>query len=139
LLFSLISLIEMSMSVLIAKHFPNDAWQDQITDNGRLEKAMIEFKERKRQNQESDLIDCLQISDKSQILMKAGYSKEWGLKSNSQAKSFFKKLTNLRNNLAHSQKNIWESITDLIATHSKAEKVLEINVELLSKVDVRQK
>ncbi len=135
LLFSLISLIEMSMSVLVTKDFPNDEWQGKISED-RLESAKNIFDDRKRKNQECNLIDCLQISDKSTILLKNEYAEKWGFDTKPNAKSFFKNLNKLRDNLAHSQQTVWEDITELISIHSKAEKVLEINVELLNKIDV---
>ncbi len=136
LLFSLISLIEMSMSVLVTKDFPNDEWQVQISKD-RLKSARSIFDDRKRKNQECNLIDCFQISDKSTILLKNEYAEKWGFDTKPKAKSFFKNLNKLRDNLAHSQQTIWEDIAELISIHCKAENVLEINVELLNKVDVR--
>jgi len=135
LLFSLISLIEMSLSVLITKEFPNGEWQGHIPEN-RLKRAKGIFDDRKRKNQECSLIDCLQISDKSTILRKNGYAETWGFETKKQAKTFFKNLNKLRDNLAHSQQTVWEDITQLTSIHSKAEEILEINVRLLDTRDI---
>ena len=46
---------------------PGDSWKQYLSES-RLQKAEALLEERKRRNQNLELIDCLQISDKGQII-----------------------------------------------------------------------
>jgi hypothetical protein len=49
-------------------------------------------------------LDCLQFSDKAQVLLKDDAQLEWmGFRSRNVAKKVLKELESLRNNLAHAQ------------------------------------
>jgi hypothetical protein len=62
------------------------------------------MEERRRRGQHCELEDCLQLSDKAQILMQSpGQLNDFGFKTKSTAKQAVKELESLRNNLAHSQ------------------------------------
>jgi hypothetical protein len=65
----------------------------------------------------SDLLDCLQFSDKIQILLKnSEFFREAGFPSLASAKKAAKELELLRNNLAHGQeisKHDWAAIVRL--------------------------
>ena len=131
LLFSLISLLEMSMVGLIRKRYPNDKWQKNLTPC-RIDKARILFDERRKANQDVSLVECLQFSDKSDILLKDGIWNEWGFELKSKGKEYFKNLRKLRDNLAHSQEQIWSNISEVINLLERTENILEININILS-------
>ena len=75
------------------------------------------MEERKRRNQNLELIDCLQISDKGQIIARNEEIRRLTrMQSRRQTEQAIKMLESLRNNLAHSQDIIscdWETIVGL--------------------------
>lgn len=102
-IFGIITLTEMELVRLISEHFPGDTWTVHVS-RGRMEKAVILQQERLRRNRQSSLIDCLQFSDKAQILMKKPEILQlFGFTSKNAAVEAIKQLESLRNNLAHAQ------------------------------------
>ncbi len=102
-LFGMITLTEMELVRLISEHFPGELWKRHVS-TGRMEKALALQQERQRRNQQSSLIDCLQLSDKAQILMEKPEVLEFfGFESRKTAKRIVKEFESLRNNLAHAQ------------------------------------
>ena len=102
-LFGIVTIIEMILVQLIRNHFPNDAWH-RILSPGRLQKARDIQTERQRRNVYCELIDCLQLSDKGQILIEdAVILQRLGFDSKKIAKRTLRELESLRNHLAHSQ------------------------------------
>jgi hypothetical protein len=133
LLFSQISLLEMSMVDLVKERYPNDKWQENLAE-GRVNKARALYDERIRSNQDVSLVECLQFSDKCDILLKDDIWKEWRFESKSKGKECFKNLRELRDNLAHSQSKIWSDISKIISLLEKTENILEININILSQI-----
>ena len=70
-LFGLITIIEMSFTDMILEQWPNEEWTE-LLSKGRLEKArsLNDERSRRREDYGVRLLDCLQFSDKGQILMK---------------------------------------------------------------------
>ena len=102
-LFGIITFIEIEILKIIKEYFPNDTWKSEITDK-RLELASKLQQERERRGQQSQLLDCLQFSDKLKILIsKQETLEEIGLGSRSSAKKVVKEIESLRNNLSHAQ------------------------------------
>jgi len=102
-LFGIVTLVEMTMVRLIQEHFAGESWQPLVSAS-RLEKARTLQEERLRRNQFCELIDCLQLSDKGQILMQnAEILMLLGFDSKGAAKRIVKELESLRNHLAHAQ------------------------------------
>ncbi|VAW90598.1 Guanosine-3',5'-bis(diphosphate) 3'-pyrophosphohydrolase / GTP pyrophosphokinase, (p)ppGpp synthetase II [hydrothermal vent metagenome] len=102
-LFGIVTIVEQQLLKLILERFPNDSWQQQVSA-GRMEKAREIQSERQRRNVYCELIDCLQLSDKAQIVIQDPVSLErLGLESKSVAKKTIKRLESLRNHLAHAQ------------------------------------
>ena len=66
-LFGMISLMEMRMTRLIEVNCPGDSWKQYLSES-RLQKAEALLEERKRRSQNLELLDCIQISDKGQII-----------------------------------------------------------------------
>lgn len=118
LLFGLISLLEIQLNRIIKNYFPNNSWGSHLKPN-RIEKAESLFLERKSRNEAIELTDCLQICDKREIIVNEPQLRTLsGIESKSKGIAFFKRLEELRNNLAHSQdlntKNSWTEIFTLI-------------------------
>jgi hypothetical protein len=115
-LFGMISLMEMRMTRLIEVNCPGDSWKQYLSES-RLQKAEALLEERKRRSQNLELIDCLQISDKGQIIAKNEEIRRLTrMQSRRQTEQVVKMLESLRNNLAHSQDIVscdWETIVEL--------------------------
>lgn len=102
-LFGIVTIVEMGLVRLIQERFTEDSWQDRVSA-GRMEKARAIQAERQRRNQYCELIDCLQLSDKGQILLEdAQILKQLGFESKATAKRTLRELESLRNHLAHAQ------------------------------------
>ncbi|MBV1914773.1 MAG: HD domain-containing protein [Pseudomonadales bacterium] len=102
-LFGMVTITEISLVNRIEEHFPDESWISRLAES-RLEKARQIHAERARREQHCKLVDCLQFSDKAQILLKDNSQLEWmGFDSRRVAKKVVKDLESLRNNLAHSQ------------------------------------
>ena len=124
-LFGMITIMEMFITRQVEARYPDGAWQGEIS-KGRLQKAQELLEERERRNQPSKLLDCLQFSDKAQILIKdpAIDLQDFGFSSRSEAKRGIREIESLRNNLAHTQDILsynWETI---VAISRRLEKVM---------------
>ena len=102
-LFGIITIVEMEFSQMIEEFYPDQSWQNMLQEK-RLAKALELQQERQRRNQHCNLIDCLQLSDKGQIVIQnPGFLEMLDIGSKSIAKKVLRELESLRNNLAHSQ------------------------------------
>jgi len=102
-LFGIVTMVEMGLVQQIRERFPHEDWQQQLSA-GRLQKARDVQAERGRRNVFCELIDCLQLSDKGQILIEDPIvMQRLGFESKSVAKRVLKELESLRNHLAHAQ------------------------------------
>ena len=102
-LFGLVTLVEIQINDGVRARWPGETWRAEISA-ARLAKAEALRDERLRRNQPCDLLDCLQISDKAQILL--GDPQQlaaFGFETTGSAKRVVKELESLRNHLAHGQ------------------------------------
>ncbi len=117
-LFGMITLVEMRMSRLVEQLCEGETWRQYLSE-GRLEKATALLEERRRRSQNLRLIDCLQFSDKAQILARNEKIRSLTrFTSRRQVEEACKALENLRNSLAHSQDILagdWQTIVMLSA------------------------
>ena len=124
-LFGLVTLTEMSMTDLVKKCYPDDKWKKRLNED-RISEAEKIFKDRNRRNEEITRIDCLQFCDKYVLLLKQENGAErLGLGSNTKAKTVFKKLRKLRDDLAHGHhldSRRWAEIAGLAET---AEQIID--------------
>jgi hypothetical protein len=115
-LFGILTLFEMRIVRLIQEYFPDGSWRA-LVPKPRLEKASILEEERSRRNQHGSLLECLQFSDKGQILLQHPLGlKLLDIRSRAAAKRMIKSMESLRNNLAHGQdivKYDWASIAGI--------------------------
>ncbi|MBM7653439.1 hypothetical protein [Neobacillus cucumis] len=126
LLFGLISLLEMHLYRIINEYFPNDTWKQHLNPK-RIQFAEDLFSLRKSKNEAIQLSDCLQICDKRDIVLNEEALRErLGIETKTKGKQFFKKLEELRNNLAHSQNiNTEDSWNEMFSLIEQTEKLLE--------------
>jgi hypothetical protein len=123
--FGVVSLLEMQLLRVIRITFPNEEWKFFLTDE-RLAMAQIILSQRKEQNIQIDLADCLQLADKVVIVLeKEQVMNTLGIETKRQGNKFLGKIERLRNDLAHSQDFVtsrWPELVDLI---KRAEKFVE--------------
>lgn len=102
-LFGMVTLIELQHAAWIEAALPDDGWKAFLSP-GRVLKAEEIQAERRRRGQSPKLFDCLQFSDKGQIVARCeAIRRQTVFASRSQAEEAVKKLEQLRNDLAHSQ------------------------------------
>ena len=101
-LFGMVTIIEMFLSRIITDAYPDNSWQDILTNN-RLKRAQRLQHERSRRGEGVRLIDCLQLSDKANIVLKdPELFAMFRFESKRSAQKVVKEFESLRNNLAHS-------------------------------------
>ena len=108
-LFGIISLFEMHLNSWINHFYPSVSWESEVSEK-RIKDAHDTYEQRKGNNQDLSLLECLQLCDKRDLLAK---SKEFRNEFNfSRAKfdSFVKQVEKIRNELAHSQNSIISNI-----------------------------
>jgi hypothetical protein len=115
-LFGVITLVEMRCSGLIERMCPGESWRSFLSDT-RLQKAEALLDERRRRGQSPQLAECLQLSDKGQIIAKNEAIRSLTrFTSRRQVEESIKALESLRNSLAHSQDIVacdWDTIVML--------------------------
>src|SRR5690625_1862697 len=70
LAFSLISLLEMSLTEMIEHYYPKESWEDLINES-RFKKALEMQELRAQKNEALSLIECTQFADKGTIIEKS--------------------------------------------------------------------
>ena len=91
LMFGCVSTLEMTMLEQIRRHYNGDGLSPPLSIT-RLEKAKELQKERRRKNQDIDLVDCLQLCDKARVCLNTSEIREcWGW-SETKGKRFFENL-----------------------------------------------
>ena len=131
-LFGIISLFELHLNYWINKNNAENEWLKKLTEN-RIIAAQEIYKQRKGNNSQLTILECIQICDKKSILLKT----ETFLESFEYSKTRFKDLLenseSIRNELAHSQNSIianlnWKefvsTISELKEFLNKSEKII---------------
>ena len=115
-LFGMVTLVEMRFSRLIERCCLDDSWKPFLSA-GRIQKAEQLLQERNRRNQSLTVLDCLQLSDKAQIIARNQSLREMlHFESRRKVEEAAKMLEKLRNNLAHGQDIVtgdWNAIVAL--------------------------
>lgn len=127
-LFGMITTTEMEMAERIRTVWPDGSWARHLSSS-RLAIAEALLSERLRRNQHSDLVECLQLSDKFGVLIKDPQSLEsFGFSSVAAAKKVANEFQALRNNLAHSQDFVehhWAQIARMAQRFEKMAKLAD--------------
>lgn len=125
-LFGLITLMETLMHRAITSQLPDETWKKYLSA-GRLERTCALYDERRRRNEEIDLDDCLQFSDKADILLRYPITASaLGFTSKRRGQEFFSKLESLRNTLAHSQALTPDSLPTIVALAISLDILLDV-------------
>lgn len=126
LLFGLVSLLEMHMLRVIRSTYPNQEWKA-LLKQSRFEKSEELLRARKERNEAVDLADCLQFSDKKEIILNSEQIRtDLKIQSKKKGNAMFGKVEALRDKLAHAQDLVtgksWQEIFDVI---EESERLLE--------------
>ena len=117
-LFGLVSLLEMHFLRLIRKYDDSDHWWVPMVGKNGLKRAREILADRQRRNHQIDLADCLEFPHKGTIFLKTPpLAALAGLRGGKPGARFIRRLTELRNNLAHSNDIItgyWPGIIELV-------------------------
>ena len=117
-LFGIISLVEMQMLRIIRKFCPGDLWMPYIKKDGRMRKARNTFNNRVQNNQQIDLVDCLQLCDKREIFINDQNIMNSNADFNrNKIEILLVKTEEIRNRIAHSQDFLigyWPEITIVV-------------------------
>ncbi|TCT43829.1 hypothetical protein EDB29_101637 [Vibrio crassostreae] len=107
--FGMLSLFEMHLNSWIRYEYPDNGWQDHISEQ-RLGKAQETYELRKKDNQDLSLIDCLQLADKRDLLARSKeFKARFGFKKKG-LERFIRYAEQIRNEIAHSQDSIIASL-----------------------------
>jgi len=130
-LFSIISLLEMTLSQLIKDNYSDDAWCDKLPKD-RLNRAKSTYNAQRKANHDLDLVHCIQLRDKVDICA-SEFWHEWGFWDEGKAQRFRTEITELRNGLAHAQEKIWSDINSIISNYEKTENIIKVTLNMLQK------
>ena len=119
-LFGLVTVVELAFTGLVDSFFPENSWREAVSE-GRLRKAEELRSQRRRAGATGvRLVDCLQLSDKGQILLSHVDTRRlMGAASRREGERRLRRLVQLRDNLAHSQDIVsgdWDVIVGLART-----------------------
>ncbi len=116
--FGLVTLLESQLSQLVRKFYPDDAWRE-LLKQPRIDAAQRLYEERVARNEEMDLVDCLQLADKRDLLIRTAETRRLlGFESKTKAKNFLEEIEKVRNRIAHAQDLVtgttWEELIRLV-------------------------
>jgi hypothetical protein len=124
-IFGIISLLEMHFNSWINLYYPTDSWRSKVPGD-RMEEANNLYQQRRRNNQELTMLECLQFCDKRDLLSDSNEFLERFNFPRRNFCSFVTRAEKIRNELVHSQNSIISNMewNKFIETISRAEKFL---------------
>jgi len=125
-LFGLVTLLEMAFTGLVEAFHPDDGWVRHLSP-GRLKRAEELRAERLRLLPGGSIrrIDCLQLADKGQILLRDEETRRllpWSSKE--QGERALRRLGRLRDNLAHAQDIVTEDWPVILALAARLDRII---------------
>jgi len=125
-LFGIVTFIEMEVTEMIRERYPEGGWEASLS-RGRLDKARALLAERQRRGHACDLLDCLQFSDKGQILLEDPVTLRYlGFDTKGAARQVLKELESLRNHLAHAQDIVTHDWAPIVRLTRRLEESLSL-------------
>lgn len=120
LIFGYITLLEMRLSDIILHRFGGESWYPMISED-RLHKANQLYERRVEKNEEINLIECLQISDKFDIIHKDEELRAFfQIPSKSKGKKDANAIRKLRDKISHANElgldMSWIEIIEVVQT-----------------------
>ena len=124
-LFGIITAAELEFTERIRRKWPQENWSGFLSQQ-RIEKARQLFAERERRGEKSQLIDCLQLADKIEILMSdPSELATLGIPTPSAARRAGKQIESLRNSLAHAQSFVHQDWPQIVRLARRIHKLVE--------------
>jgi len=109
--YNLLSNFEVLISIIIEHHYPNNEWKTKLTED-RLLKINEVYEDRREENTDFDLFDCLAIEDKISIFLNKEKNIRDILKtSKTQQLKYFRNFKKIRNSISHVGKR--PAVTDI--------------------------
>jgi hypothetical protein len=127
-LFGVVTMIEMAFTGMIEALFPDEAWRD-LVPAGRLSKAEELLGQRRRLHVAGGLrlLDCLQFSDKGQILANDEVARSLlGFPSRSAGNRTVRRVAAVRDSLAHAQDFVTEGWDVIVWLAESLDEILRI-------------
>lgn len=130
--FGIISLFELHLNYWINENYTEDEWSEKLNDS-RLISARNIYEQRKGNSSQLTLLECIQLCDKKSILLKTDDFCDKFKYSKRMFKNFMQNSEGIRNNLAHNQNSITETLSweDFVSTISSLKKFLENSEKLI--------
>jgi hypothetical protein len=128
-LFGMVTLIEMAFTRMIDSLYPDDSWTGIISE-GRLRKARSLLAERQRRGESGTLrlVDCLQLSDKGQVLVRDEDARRiLEFESRKEGERAVRRLSSLRDSLAHSQDIVTEGWDFIVRIAERVDDILRVS------------
>lgn len=104
-LFGIISLFELHLNYWINKNNTENEWLEKLSEKRIIEAQKI-YQQRKGNNSQLTVLECIQICDKKSILLKTDLFLESFEYSKTKFKNLLENSESIRNELAHSQNSI---------------------------------
>lgn len=124
-LFGIITVVEIEVTERVRRHWPENAWVGLVSAQ-RLEKARQLRAERERRKDSCELVECLQLSDKMDILMSEPAELAiLGIPTANAAKRVSKQIESLRNSLAHAQSFVDQDWSQIVRLARRALQLLQ--------------
>jgi HD domain len=124
-LFGLITVAELEFTERIRRKWPADSWVDRLSPY-RIEKARNLLSEHQRRKEKSQLADCLQLSDKLEILTSdPSEQAAFGIPSASAARRVSRQFESLRNSLAHARDYVGQDWPQVVRLARRIRQMME--------------
>jgi len=122
-LFGVITIVEMALSRRIRALYGESGWIERLPE-ARVAKARALHDERGRRKRAGMLLDCLQLSDKAQILIDDGTLLDWlGIPSKNATRNAVRDIVSLRDHLAHAQDVVSHDWTQIARIAQRVEEI----------------
>ena len=118
MIFGMVTLLEMHLSHLVGRLYPDGIWQERLATT-RLKQAHELLQQRKERGEDLGLLQCLQFCDKRDLVVASEPGREvLEVRSRNHGTAVLKEVEDLRNRVAHAQDLIsgtdWETIVSLV-------------------------
>ena len=131
-LFGVVSLVELHINFWINNYYSNDSWMDALNTERQVKVQEI-LELRKGSSDYLAMVECAQLCDKKEILRNTPEFLAKFSFSKTSLKYFMEKLEVVRNEIAHSQSSIIETLSweVIMRTISKSEEFLKYSDEMI--------
>lgn len=127
-LFGIVTMLEIYFTDRIRALWPDETWVNLLSPR-RLKVARELREERLRRDQPCELIDCLQLADKGEVLIQNPMQiAAFGFETRGAAKRVIKDIQSLRNNLAHAQDIIVHDWPQIVRLARRVERMYSLTV-----------